>query len=240
MSVYRVRKNKNYSIIHNGFLRSTKISLKAKGLLAFLLSLPDDWQIHVMDLINRCKEGEAAVRSGLKELEKAGYIVKIQIRNENDNKFKGVEYDVHEVPTKSQCEPRGDFPHAENPNAENRGLLKTNRLKTNITKKEMRENIIDYIREKFRPHYQYSKYSLKAAMRVKTKNIDPDYIKWTIDNLSEKIPDLEDPPSYINTVLEDTQNAARYEEQKHTVQKQIEKNVGKELEDAFQNIKTVG
>jgi DNA-binding Lrp family transcriptional regulator len=244
MSVYRVKKNSNYSVIHNGFLRETSISLKAKGLLAFLLSLPDDWEIHVKDLVNRCKEGETAVRNGLKELEEAGYISKIQAKDDDNNQFKGVEYNVYEVPMKGESEPHGDFPHAGNPNAENQALLSTKELSTNSTKKEktLRKekatNIIDYLTEVFQPYYKYYKYALKAALRVKTKNKDPDYVRWTVKCLADRIPYMKDPPSYISSVIESHYNAARYEEYINAVYK-AQSITPVELEESFEKINSI-
>jgi len=68
----RSPKRHNYSIIDNTCLRDPNLSWKAKGLFAYLLSLPDDWQIYQKDLVNRATDGDTSLRSGIIELEKAG------------------------------------------------------------------------------------------------------------------------------------------------------------------------
>src|SRR5690554_7837272 len=78
MATYRVRKNKNnpYVIMHKEFLSNENLSFKAKGILSYLLSKPDDWKVYEDDLVNQSKDGKTAVRSGLKELQEQGYIVR--------------------------------------------------------------------------------------------------------------------------------------------------------------------
>ena len=72
MKVIRIEKKKDYTIIHNGFLRQNKMSLKTKGLMAYLLSLPDDWKIWVTELANNHSDGITSIKNALKELERFG------------------------------------------------------------------------------------------------------------------------------------------------------------------------
>lgn len=90
-------------------LEDTRLSFKAKGILAYLLGKPDDWCVRITDLIKRSTDGEHAIRSGLQELEEAGYIRRSQDRKE-DGTFEAIEYIVHEQPL---C----GFPEADNPDA---------------------------------------------------------------------------------------------------------------------------
>jgi hypothetical protein len=92
-------------------LEDSRLSYKAKGILAYLLGKPDDWTVRVKDITKRSTDGEHAVRSGLRELEKAGYLEKKQ-RRRQDGTFEPTEYVVHE-------EPLCGFPHADNPNVDN-------------------------------------------------------------------------------------------------------------------------
>lgn len=73
MAVIRVEKNKNYTVMSNVHLRDKALSLKAKGLLSLILSLPDDWQYNVKGLAAISKEGRSGITSALQELEAAGY-----------------------------------------------------------------------------------------------------------------------------------------------------------------------
>ncbi len=82
MSVFRIERNKNYTVMSNYHLRDTTISLKSKGLLSMMLSLPNEWNYTTRGLAKICKEGVDAIGGALRELEKAGYIVRRVVRNE--------------------------------------------------------------------------------------------------------------------------------------------------------------
>lgn len=97
MAVIRVEKNKNYTVMSNVHLRDKALSLKAKGLLSLILSLPDDWQYNVKGLAAISKEGCSGITSGLQELEAAGYLERRQLRGEH-GKLAQVEYVVFEAP----------------------------------------------------------------------------------------------------------------------------------------------
>lgn len=97
MAVIRVEKNKNYTVMSNVHLRDKALSLKAKGLLSLILSLPDDWQYNVKGLAAISKEGRSGITSALQELEAAGYLERRQLRGEH-GKLAQVEYVVFEAP----------------------------------------------------------------------------------------------------------------------------------------------
>nr|DAG65340.1 MAG TPA: Dna polymerase B [Caudoviricetes sp.] len=75
MSVIRVEKTKDYTVMSNYHLKEKKMSLKAKGLLSLMLSLPDDWNYSIAGLVAICKENETAIKSTLKELQEFGYVI---------------------------------------------------------------------------------------------------------------------------------------------------------------------
>ncbi|WP_318549346.1 DnaD domain protein [Geobacillus thermoleovorans] len=102
MSVIRVRKRDNPFVqIDRAVFEDERISWKAKGMLGYLLSKPDNWQVYIADLENKSKDGRDAVRSGLKELEETGYIRRTKKRN-NKGRFEGWEYEVYETPVFSE------------------------------------------------------------------------------------------------------------------------------------------
>lgn len=108
MSVFRVYKNKNYTVLSNYHLRDKNLSLKSIGLLSIILSLPDNWDYSQAGLAAICKDGEDSVRSGLKELEKYGYLERERERDKN-GKMRGVVYKIYEVPKNaSSCYQTGD------------------------------------------------------------------------------------------------------------------------------------
>ena len=97
MAVYRVERTRDYTVMSNHHLKDTNLSLKAKGLLSLMLSLPDDWNFNMRGLSSICKEGLEAIGSALKELEKAGYMVRNQLRGAN-GRITDTEYIIYERP----------------------------------------------------------------------------------------------------------------------------------------------
>lgn len=112
MAVFRVEKNMNYTVMSNHHLKNPSLSLKAKGLLSLMLSLPENWNYTLkgLSLINR--ESIDAIRTAVWELEKAGYIVRRQGRDEK-GKMTSIEYTVYEQPQVDL--PVLDYPILENP-----------------------------------------------------------------------------------------------------------------------------
>jgi predicted transcriptional regulator len=95
MSVHRSEKKKDYTIISNCYLRDQNLSLKAKGLLTVMLSLPDSWEFSVRGLTSICSESAGTVNRTLQELEKFGYLVRRQTRLKNGHTG-GTVYDIYE------------------------------------------------------------------------------------------------------------------------------------------------
>lgn len=96
--ILRVKKDRAYSVVANAPFNNTSLSWKARGILAYLLTKPDDWEIVVADLLNQSeKDGRESLRGGLNELREAGYLVLVDRRDEN-GRFLGRGYDLHESP----------------------------------------------------------------------------------------------------------------------------------------------
>ena len=150
MAVYRVERTRDYTVMSNHHLKDTNLSLKAKGLLSLMLSLPDDWNFNMRGLSSICKEGLEAIGSALKELEKAGYMVRNQLRGAN-GRITDTEYIIYERPqepapadpdTASPYTPPPDTtlpypgnpdvvePDMADPSAENPALLNTKKSNT--------------------------------------------------------------------------------------------------------------
>lgn len=120
--IFRIRKTDNYTVICNHVFRNNTLSWKAKGLLAEMLSMPDDWKFSIQELIKRAKDGRDAVYSAINELEKAGYLRREQATNEK-GQFVGYDYNVYENPQAEK--PHVENPHPEKPYTENPTLLST-------------------------------------------------------------------------------------------------------------------
>lgn len=95
-TIIRVEKNRNYTVMSNQFLRNKQLSMKAKGLLAVCLSLPDDWDYSINGLVSICKESITAVRNAMKELEEHGYMRINKLQNEKGHFY--YEYVIFETP----------------------------------------------------------------------------------------------------------------------------------------------
>lgn len=138
MSIMRIHKSKDYTVISNYHFKEKDMSLKAKGLLSLMLSLPNDWDYSIGGLCAICKENETAIRNTLKELEDFKYLIRTRKQNEKGQ----FEYDYHIFEKPNSDVPLEEKPYTENPHADNQGQLNTNILNTN-NKKE--NNIINNI-----------------------------------------------------------------------------------------------
>ena len=116
MAVFRIERNRDYTVMSNHHLRDTELSLKSKGLLSMMLSLPEEWNYTTRGLAAICKEGADCIGSALRELEQAGYIVRNRIRD-SKGKIVDVEYIIYETPHKPQ--PQSAPPEPERPDTEN-------------------------------------------------------------------------------------------------------------------------
>ncbi len=104
MAVFRIERTRDYTVMSNHHLKDTALSLKAKGLLSMMLSLPDEWNYTTRGLAAICKEGVDAIGGALRELEKAGYIVRRQLRGPG-GRISDTEYTIYEKPCPGAEEP---------------------------------------------------------------------------------------------------------------------------------------
>ena len=131
MSIMRVHKTGNFTVMSNYHFKEKKMSLKAKGLLSLMLSLPDDWDYSVSGLATLSKDGKDSVMTALAELEKFGYLTRQRLVNEK-GQFDGIEYNIYEQPQEEI--PIAETPisakeNTEKPISENPAQLNTNSIK---------------------------------------------------------------------------------------------------------------
>lgn len=139
MPVFRVNKNKDYVVMSKYHLKEKNMSLKAKGLLSEMLSLPDNWDYSVLGLSNICIESPSTINSILKELEEFGYLERKQLRD-TKGIFTGYEYNIYEKPyTKN---PYTDYPYTENCIQLNNNKLNNKELNNNKEKNIKKRNFI--------------------------------------------------------------------------------------------------
>ena len=144
MSVFRVEKNKGYTVMSNHHLRNHTLSLKAKGLLSQMLSLPEDWDYTLQGLAQINKESIDAIREAVRELERAGYIERSRERDERGC-LRGTVYTIYEQPhteptpkEPAQALPTLDNPTLEKPMLEKPTLENPTQLITKRKNKEKR------------------------------------------------------------------------------------------------------
>ena len=118
MAVFRVEKTRDYTVMANHHLKNRALTLKAKGLLSLMLSLPEDWDYTLKGLSLISVEGIDAIREAVRELECAGYIIRSRERN-GKGQLKGTEYVIYEKPHSSEAPPGEEKPAQENPTLDN-------------------------------------------------------------------------------------------------------------------------
>ena len=117
MAVFRVEKVKDYTIMSNHHLRNVDLSLKAKGLMSLMLSLPEDWDYTLKGLACICRDGVDSISRTIKELEDHGYLTRRRFRYPN-GRLGDIEYTIHEQPESKpieQASPKPESPKRENP-----------------------------------------------------------------------------------------------------------------------------
>ena len=117
MAVFRIERTRDYTVMSNHHLRDKALSLKSKGLLSMMLSLPEDWNYTTRGLAKICKEGVDAIGGALRELESAGYIVRHQLRD-RQGRISDTEYVIYEQPqpkAPDTSQPDTASPDTENP-----------------------------------------------------------------------------------------------------------------------------
>ena len=130
MAVFRVERTRDYTVMSNYHLKDTGLTLKAKGLLSMMLSLPDEWNYTTRGLASICKESVETIGKTLRELESAGYLTRRQLRGKN-GRITDTEYTIFEKPVKPQPEPAQPdtaSPGTENPDMVNPDTRKAHRL----------------------------------------------------------------------------------------------------------------
>ena len=135
MAVFRIEKTRDYTVMSNHHLRNTGLSLKAKGLLSLMLSLPEDWDYTTKGLAKICKDGLDSICSAIKELEQHGYVKRKRVRNEK-GQLKTIEYTILEQPQTAipeQEKPKRENPVLDKPEQEKPILENPTQLNTNIS-----------------------------------------------------------------------------------------------------------
>jgi len=154
-------KNKNYTAISNVFLRDERLSLKAKGLLALVLTLPDDWEFTIQGIERIVKEGKTSIYSTIDELKEFGYC-QVTIQRNEKGVFVGNDYTFFETP--NSINPQTGYPYMENPNMDNQPQINKDNNKVKIEEeKEYKEKFATFVK------------LYKKLTNKQTRGIDTEY-----------------------------------------------------------------
>ena len=209
MSTFRVNKNVNYTVMSNYHLQDKKLSLKAKGLLSYMLSLSDDWDYSLKGLTIGCKDGLDSVRTAVLELEEHGYVRRQKVRNARgqiiDYDYQVYESPVEDVPAvpgddtstpppstsssqKSGVKPCSspflDFPNLAEPNLEkatqqNTNKQNTKRQSTNLSGQTAETEDFDQMATRVRAEFRE-----KLEIDTLAKRYAPEMLQELLDNIS--------------------------------------------------------
>lgn len=200
VAVIRVNKTRDYTVMSNTHFKEKEMSLKAKGLLSMMLSLPDDWDYSIKGLTTLSSDGEASIRVALKELERFKYLRREAIREKG--KIIDWQYHIYEKPyvenqqlaKPQQEEPQVEKPVVEKPHVVNHAQLNTNQSITNQSNikesntNELAKEIIDYLNQKVGTKFKHTTAETKKHINGRIDDgytlddfktvIDKKYAEW--------------------------------------------------------------
>ena len=193
MSTFRVNKNVNYTVMSNHHLQDKRLSLKAKGLLSYMLSLPDDWDYSLKGLTTGCRDGIDSVRSAVHELEDGGYLCRSKVRDAR-GRIIDYNYEVFELPQKERIEkrpapvpnspssenPMSGFPTLENPTQQNTNKQNTKRQSTNLSGQTDESADFDQMEAQVREEFRE-----RLEIDTLAQRYDPDKLEELLDNIVE-------------------------------------------------------
>ena len=190
MAIYRIHKEDNFVIIDKAFLLNEEISLKAKGLLALLLSYPDNWQFYKAEIVQHTTDKENSLNSGLKELIENGYIVRKQ-RKDKNGKFEGYEYHVYEKPSTEK-------PSTEKPILLNNKNTKNKNTKNKNTKTTPSPELVSEFKEWYSkyPHPRNEQQTMKNYINTR-KTYSAEQLMTALNNYLAEIEEQHTDKRYI-------------------------------------------
>ena len=204
MAVFRIERTRDYTVMSNHHLRNEKLSLKAKGLLSMMLSLPEDWNYTTRGLAKICKEGVDAIGGALRELENAGYIVRHKLRD-RQGRISDTEYVIYEQPQPRNPDTPG--PETVSPDTENPYLDKPDTEKPaelNIEKSNTQKSITHGSRTDSIPFREpaaarpterkgrdaMSLAEMESYRDLILENIEYDYLRREVDPYQENLDEI--------------------------------------------------
>lgn len=193
MAVFRINKTADYTVISNSHFKEREMSLKAKGLLSLMLSLPDTWDYSAVGLATLSKDGLDSVKNALNELEQFGYLRRTRAADAN-GRFAGYIYDIFEHPLVDK--PLTENPPTEKPSTENPPQLNTKESSTKESITDSIKDIVEYLNLKLGTGYKPSSQATQKHIRARLSEgftvedfktvIDKKCAEWMGDPKMEK------------------------------------------------------
>lgn len=180
--VVRINKTKDYTVMSNSHFKEKGMSLKSKGLLSLMLSLPENWDYSISGLVALSQDGKDSISNALKELERFGYLTRTQCLDEK-GRFDGYDYNIYET----KQSPLEECPLAENPSTENPSTENPPQYNTNTNKElnnkhiDVVSEIVNYLNEKAKTSYKKTTESTKRHILARLHD------GFTLDNIKSVI-----------------------------------------------------
>ena len=218
MAVFRVQKTQNYTIMSNYHLNDKALSLKAKGLLSLMLSLPDSWDYTTRGLASICKEGVDGIRATVRELENAGYIIRRRVRDQS-GQVRSMEYTVFEQPQKPepenpvQAKPEREKPVQAKPAQENPAQENPTQLNTKETNNENSKYESDLIRTQYRNLMLDTVCARRKTIRIAQNDfptevvksqflkLNAEHIQYVLDRMRQNTTEIRNIKQYLLAAL---------------------------------------
>lgn len=252
MAKFKVNKTKDYTIMSNYHLKEMNMSLKAKGLLSVMLSLPDNWDYSISGLVAISLENETSIKSALSELKKLGYLEVIKLMpNESETGRIDYIYNIYEKPKQEGKKQEVENLPLEILEVENQGQLNTNNKYNNINIINTKKQNIDYINnnsssiEKRDTIYDFLEQNFGRTLN----SIEIEMIREWNDNeltryaIKQAVLNGKYNVKYINTILVNYRNnsittvqQAQEEEKKFKSKKEIKKSRTATMDETLKEI----
>lgn len=196
--IFRIQKTKDYTVMSNYHLKDKNLSLKAKGLLSWMLSNDDDWDYSIAGIVACCKEGESAINSTIKELQENGYIEIVKHAPNTENNHIHYDYNVYESPKNQGTDFQGvDFQALENQGQINTNITNTNKINNKLVSKDTNTDGFNFGNcNKPKKENLYSKCSALIYSKTDDREIQSLLFSW-FDMLLEKFRSSNRQP-YVN------------------------------------------
>ena len=179
MAVIRVNKTTDYTVLSNYHLKEKEMTLKAKGLLSLMLSLPDNWDYSIAGLATLSKDGKESVMNALNEIEQFGYLRRTKTFDEK-RRFTGYDYDIYEKPQREK--PNEETPYSAFPNTDNPPQLNTKKSITNISNTNIYKDVIEHLNSKAGTKYRASAQATQRHIKARiAEGFTLDDFKTVID-----------------------------------------------------------